>query len=338
MTIGFSHAAPHIGGPGSFQSRLTSALQNRGYRVVYPKSHVAPDIILVVGGTAKLLWLWLCKFRGARIVHRLDGMNWRHRVLPTRPVYRALSELRNWLTVLVRNYLADHIVYQSEFVRYWWDQRHAQAPCLAESVIYNGVDLSLFAPVQQRDNGCDRLALLCVEGNVHDDPITLKILTTISERLFDDGSISTTLVCGNVPQASQAQLARVKGIRLLGCVPREKIHEVFSRSAVFLVLEINPPCPNSVIEALASGVPVVGFDTGSLRELVPPECGLLVPYGGNPWRLEQPDILALEQAVRQVLARREEYSRAARSFAEQKFGIDNMVDSYLAVFDGVLAA
>ena len=57
--------------------------------------------------------------------------------------------------------------------------------------------------------------------------------------------------------------------------------------------EVNPPCPNSVIESLACGLPVIGFDSGSLKELVTDDAGCIVPYGSNPWKLETPDISAL---------------------------------------------
>ncbi len=54
--------------------------------------------------------------------------------------------------------------------------------------------------------------------------------------------------------------------------------------------DLNAACPNSVIEAMACGLPVAGFDTGALNELIVGDAGRLVPYGGDPWRLEKPDI------------------------------------------------
>ena len=67
--------------------------------------------------------------------------------------------------------------------------------------------------------------------------------------------------------------------------------------------EVNPPCPNSVIEALACGLPVVGFDTGSLSELVQGDAGRLVPYGADQWKLQKPDIPMLAEVATEVLQR-----------------------------------
>jgi glycosyltransferase involved in cell wall biosynthesis len=95
--------------------------------------------------------------------------------------------------------------------------------------------------------------------------------------------------------------------------------------------EINPPCPNSVIEALACGLPVVGFDTGSLRELIGEQAGRLVPYGGNQWKLEPPDVPALAQAAIEVLQEQERFRKAARARAEELLSVEKMVDEYLKV-------
>jgi glycosyltransferase involved in cell wall biosynthesis len=86
-----------------------------------------------------------------------------------------------------------------------------------------------------------------------------------------------------------------------------------------------------VIEALACGLPVAGFDTGSLRELVGDEAGSIVPYGGNPWKLEMPDINGLAEAVNKMLDDQPRHRKAARARAESMLGVEGMVDAYLKV-------
>jgi glycosyltransferase involved in cell wall biosynthesis len=105
-------------------------------------------------------------------------------------------------------------------------------------------------------------------------------------------------------------------------------------SHVLFSAEINPPCPNSVIEALACGLPVIGFDTGSLSELVQGEAGRLAVYGADEWKMEPPDIPALAAAATQVLQDQQNFRKAAREQAEAKFALDKMVDEYLNVLLG----
>jgi glycosyltransferase involved in cell wall biosynthesis len=102
-------------------------------------------------------------------------------------------------------------------------------------------------------------------------------------------------------------------------------------NAILLVLEVNPPCPNSVIEALASGIPIVGFDSGALRELVPEGAGIIIPYGGDPWKLEVPNVSALPEAIDKVLKRWDDFSRNARRAAEERYDIEKVSDAYLCI-------
>jgi len=95
--------------------------------------------------------------------------------------------------------------------------------------------------------------------------------------------------------------------------------------------DLNAACPNSVIEAMACGLPVVAFQTGALPEMVKGGAGRLVPYGGDPWKLEPPDLSALAEAGAQVLSDQPSYRKAARRRAEEAFDLEHMVDQYLHV-------
>ena len=105
----------------------------------------------------------------------------------------------------------------------------------------------------------------------------------------------------------------------MGVVDRDKIPEIDRSGHVFFSAELNAGCPNSVVEALACGLPVIGFQTGSLPELVVEEAGKTVPYGANHWKLEPPDIESLSLAAMEVLKDQEQYHVAARRRAEASF-------------------
>ena len=105
-------------------------------------------------------------------------------------------------------------------------------------------------------------------------------------------------------------------IQFLDTIPREQIPWLMRSSHLLFSAEVNPPCPNSVIEALACGLPVLGFDTGSLSELVQGDAGRLAPYGADPWKLEKPDIPALADAAAEVLDDQPRFRTSAREQAE----------------------
>lgn len=84
----------------------------------------------------------------------------------------------------------------------------------------------------------------------------------------------------------------------------------------------------SVIEAQASGLPVVGVDAGALRERVSPSLGRLVPVD---------DVPAMAEAVRQVANEREAMGRRARAHVERHFGWGPALDQLLAHYERAVA-
>ena len=119
-----------------------------------------------------------------------------------------------------------------------------------------------------------------------------------------------------------------------GLVPHEQIPALDRSAHLLYSSDINAACPNSVIEALACGLPVLGFDTGALPELVTGNSGRVVPYGGDPWQLEPPEIAALAEAAVKILVRQTQFRAAARARAEDAFGLDLMLDDYLQALKG----
>ena len=130
-------------------------------------------------------------------------------------------------------------------------------------------------------------------------------------------------------QQAVAQARATVPITWAGAVQRQSIPEIDRSAHLFFSADLNAACPNAVIEAMACGLPVAAFDTGALNELVIGDAGRLVPYGGDPWRLENPDIPALAEAAAGILRDRPRFSRAARAHAEQALGLENDGLDYL---------
>jgi glycosyltransferase involved in cell wall biosynthesis len=119
-----------------------------------------------------------------------------------------------------------------------------------------------------------------------------------------------------------------------GLVPGERVPQLDRSAHLLFSADLNAACPNSVVEALACGLPVLSFDTGALPEMVTGDAGRIVPYGGDPWKLEPADTLSLADAAAEILQNQADFRRGARARAEEAFGLDEMVDAYLRVLSG----
>ncbi|MEJ2550519.1 MAG: hypothetical protein P8Z34_07545, partial [Anaerolineales bacterium] len=66
------------------------------------------------------------------------------------------------------------------------------------------------------------------------------------------------------------------------------------------------------------------------------DAGRLADYGGDSWELETPDIDGLARAAQEILEDQPRFRIAARKRAEQAFGLQRMIDGYLAVIEEAL--
>ncbi len=323
-----------LGGPVSFQNRLMAGLSARGVTVHHDPLAEDVAVILVNGGSKRLSALWKARRRGVRIVQRLNGMNWIHRRRPTHLRQFLRAEINNRLLAFIRRHLADEIVYQSNFARTWWRTVYGKSG-LPSRVIYNGVDLNIFTSAGLHQRPTDFFRIQLVEGHLGGGNETglangIALTRLLSQEL---DQLVELMVVGDVPPAVKTHWQQQTGTRLVwgGTVDSDQI-PIINRSAHLLFSsDLNAACPNSVIEALACGLPVIAFATGSLPELIEGDAGRVVPYGSNYWKLETPDIAALAAAARLVLQQQDRYRLAARQRAEMLFDVNQMVERYLEV-------
>ena len=320
-----------LGGVTSFRLKFENGLRARGVDVTNAPGP-AVDAILVLAGTRHLLPLWRARRRGIRVVQRLDGINWIHRVRWAGPRYTVRAIYGNANLSFIRKRLADHVIYQSQFIQRWWEDWYKPAP-VSSSVIINGVDLSRYTPSGLHERPSGHYRILVVEGSLAGgqnygiyNAVALAASLAKKHR-------TELMVVGRVDGRTKNKLGNQTAFRMqfMDSIPREQIPWLMRSSHVLFSAEINPPCPNSVIEALACGLPVIGFDTGSLSEIVRGDAGRLVPYGGNEWKLQTPDIPALANAALEVLDEQDRFRTLARARAEAVFDVEKMVDEYLKV-------
>jgi glycosyltransferase involved in cell wall biosynthesis len=340
-----------VGGMVSFQTKFSTGLESRGYEIRQRLSNISQqDSILVIGGTRDILTLWRAKKRGARIVQRLNGMNWIHRVRPTGFKHYLRAEYGNLILRIIRSRLADHIVYQSKFAKNWWERTYGLTP-VSNTIVYNAVDLEIYSPNNLAPNSSETTQyklpaecyrVLLVEGALMggyelglESAVKLTELLNREYRNQLEKPIEL-MIAGRVADEVKNRWSQSTQISLkwVGLIPPEKIPALDRSAHLLYSSDINAACPNSVIEALACGLPVLAFDTGALPELITGDAGRVVAYGGDPWQLESPDIPALAEAAVEILTQQRDFRPAARTWAEESFKLDLMIDHYLQVLKG----
>lgn len=95
-----------------------------------------------------------------------------------------------------------------------------------------------------------------------------------------------------------------------------EVAQAYQKADFFLLFSNFENLPCVLVEAFASGIPVLSTAVGGIAEIVSPERGILIPQG---------DEKALLQAMNQMLDHHQEYGREAiRKYAVETFAADNI--------------
>jgi glycosyltransferase involved in cell wall biosynthesis len=113
---------------------------------------------------------------------------------------------------------------------------------------------------------------------------------------------------------------------------RDDVADVLRALDVFVLPSLAEGISNTILEALACGLPVIATRVGGNAELLGGgETGTLVPAGDD----ESLAHAIVRYALAPELGR--SVGRAARARAESLYGLDAMVSAYCALYDTLLA-
>ena len=154
---------------------------------------------------------------------------------------------------------------------------------------YHGVDTSRFRPVPERAGGDGTLHVLAVGRLVakKGDPDLLHAL----QILIEHGHKVSCRIVGDGPQRGDLigladQLGLSDTVLFVGARTHQQVADEYRRADVFVQASVvladgdRDGIPNALLEAMASGLPVVASAVSGIPEVVDDGCsGLLVPPG-----------------------------------------------------------
>ncbi len=237
---------------------------------------------------------------------------------------------------------ADYIVYQSAFCRASADRLLGHAACPSE-VLFNPVDTAVFFPAENPPP-LSEIRLLAMGTHTYADRVlvTLRCLAELRRT----GRAARLTIAGAMqwPRAEE-QVRRT--IDELGLRELVTLRPAFSQSEaaemcrahhVLLHPKYMDPCPTVVIEALASGLPVVGPASGGLPELVDAGSGRLLPVLEDWEHMHSPDPGAMAAAVEEIAVDWPGFSARARQRAVTLFRAEQWVARHGEIFAQLLRA
>ncbi len=212
------------------------------------------------------------------------------------------------------------------------------------SHICNGVDTGKFTPASARSktvlpgdfSAADKIVIGTV-GRMEavKDQITLvhAFVHLVQEHPRGRECLRLILIGDGALREPARSILEAAGLAQIAWLPgeREDVPDLLRAMDVFVLPSLAEGISNTILEAMASGLPVVATDVGGNRELVDQDAtGLLVP---------RDDPAALADAIRVYVDDpdfRHLHGATARKRSEDEFSLDTMVQRYQDIYDELL--
>ncbi len=248
---------------------------------------------------------------------------------------------RNWKYNLLRRaarpFVSNYIAVSRDLET--WLRLAIQVPPRKLHHIYNGVDSTKFRPrVGPRPDFAHPESI--VFGSVgrmvevKDYPTLTAAFIQLMRHQPERAERARLVIVGEGPaRATCLDLLQGAGLAHLAWLPGERhdIADIMQMLDVFVLPSKNEGISNTILEALASGLPVIATEVGGNVELV--------EEGVNGTLVQPGDVAGMAQALLGYLdapARIAGHGANARRYAEQRFSIPVMAEAYATVYDQTL--
>lgn len=262
-----------------------------------------------------------------RDVHDIDGSNWKYRML------------RKVLSLLVHRYIA-----VSRDLASWLSASIGISPDRIHQ-IYNGVDQTLFSPGPEKGAGVLPPRLVAAEGTValgsvgrlaevKNQGSLLEAMYILLKRRPEWRNTLRLVLVGDGPlrEALEKQVLELgldAVVWLAG--DRDDIPRLLHTMDIFVLPSLAEGISNTLLEAMATGLPVVATQVGGNPELV--------EHGSNGYLVPVSDVQALAQTLQALIESPADRIRMGENGLHKirrSFDWDSTLEAYLGVYDKLL--
>ncbi len=135
--------------------------------------------------------------------------------------------------------------------------------------IYNGVNFEKFSVAEKPSRKTLKLLFI---GNLIKTKGVFELLVAAKKLADEKGDFELSII-GKGPEASDlasyiAENDLSASVKLIGAVPHEQLDQWFSKSHALILPSYREGVPNVIMEALATGTPVVATKVGGIPEVI----------------------------------------------------------------------
>jgi len=187
-------------------------------------------------------------------------------------------------------------------------------------VIYNGVDTKEFKPAKNKKFG-KTLKIICVARLIKRKGIDylLKALGELKNKDY----LLTIIGDGNEKE-NLKQLAKELKIKdkvnFLGAIPHSKMACYYQQNDLFVLPSLNEGMSNTILEAMACGLPIITTNTGGAKELIKNNGFIVKPKSVTQLKnailkyLNNKNLLEKHRQISRQIAKKMSWQKAAKGY------------------------
>jgi glycosyltransferase involved in cell wall biosynthesis len=276
------------GGPGTFMDNLKNYLAGENYNIQNDPEK-ARHIFFPI--EYQLDFLKKIQSHKGSIIQRLDGIYY-----PSKHGSEFIKY--NQIIHTIYKHFSTHVIFQSEYSKNQCFEMFGEKKKPEFTVIHNGANKHIFFP-ENTLPPLDKGYILTTSGHFRNPDMLEPIIYALDQLRDIPFSLN---VLGPISKPEIKPLLERPYIFHRERLSLKEIAGYLQKSHIFLYSHLNPPCPNSVIEAISCGLPVVGFKSGAMQELCSFNSDLLAPVSNkifqeyhefNPETLKEKILLAI---------------------------------------------
>ena len=206
------------------------------------------------------------------------------------------------------------------------------------SVIPYGFPLDTFKPYHKADirkslniPGDASVILFGADSIVNERKGFVYLLDALKRLPLNQENTTVVLTFGGFPEGLQIE-AKHKIYNLGWIADEKKIALAYSAADVFVIPTLEDNLPNTVVEAMACGVPVVGFDIGGIPDMI--------LHKKNGFLARPRDIDSLLEGIKWAISSPsggKNISAVCRERVETKFALEVQANAYKELYDAVIS-
>jgi len=261
-----------------------------------------------------------------RDIYDLDGLNAKY------------NWLRRFMALIMNRYIT-----VSQDLKLWLQDTVKVNPKKI-SHIYNGVDQKHFSPNEKGSKSVlpdqfvvDKSIVIGTVGRLAPVKDQLSLVDAFSQVLTKRPEYREYLrlvIVGDGPSRQKLEARGMQaGLAEVSWFPgdRTDIPKLLAAMDIFVLPSLGEGVSNTILEAMATGLPIIATDVGGNPELVEPDInGFLVPVGNAS------QLAASIETLVQAPEVRRRFGAASRLKITEKFNWDKTVSAYMQVYDELL--